>query len=205
MSDHQYFVPTNRKMLRKMFRSEILQHRFNRTAIWNIPKRNRLFKKLVGDLSGKPYCVQSPFHISYGINTSIGKNFFANYNCVIMDHAKVIIGDNVFIAPNVTITTVKHPMLGKDRIVKTSTDSFEPNHRADVEIISPINIGNNVWLATGAIICSGVTIGDNSVIGAGSVVTKDIPPNCFACGVPCRVVRIITKDEKLEYDRHLNI
>lgn len=191
------FIPTNKKMFWKMLRSEYLQYRFNRTAIWNIPKRNRLLKRLIGKIDGSPYCVQSPFHISYGINTIIGKNFFANYNCVIMDHASVTIGNNVFIAPNVTISTVKHPMVGEERVVRKYPHSFEPQKRADLEIISPIKIGNNVWLATGSVICSGVTIGDNVVIGAGSVVTKDIPNDTFACGVPCKVIRRITDKDRL--------
>ena len=100
------------------------------------------------------------------------------------------------LGPNVVITTVSHPMLAKDRVFLHDPNSFEPLKRVDVEKVAPIKIGNNVWIAAGAIICPGVTIGDNTVIGAGSVVTRAIPSNVFACGVPCRVVRALTENLK---------
>lgn len=197
-TSYKVFQPTDKSMFWTMFRSEFLQRRLNKTPIWNIPKRNWLFKKLVASIDGTAYCVQPPFHISDGSKTHIGKNFFANYNCVIMDHGGVHIGDNVLLAPNVSILTVSHPFLAEQRIIRKIPNSFEPHGRGNYELIASVKVGNNVWIATGAIICPGVTIGNNAVIGAGSVVTKDIPPNTFACGVPAKVIREITEEDRLE-------
>ena len=191
------FQPTDKSHFRTMLRSELILWKLNRTPIWNIPLRNWLVKKLFGSIDGAAYCIQVPFHVSYGKNTYIGKNFFANYNCVIMDHAKVHIGDNVLLAPNVSILTINHPLVAEERIVRFVENSFEPYHRGDYELIQPISIGNNVWIAAGTTICAGVTIGDNSVIGAGSIVTRDIPANVFAYGSPCRVVREITDEDRV--------
>ncbi len=108
-----------------------------------------------------------------------------------MDYEKVFIGDNVWLGPNVSILTVSHPMAHKDRRIAYYHDSFEPQKRGNKEYIAPITIGDDVWIAAGAIICPGVKIGNRVVIGAGSVVTRDIPEGVFACGVPARVIRKI--------------
>ena len=184
-----------------MLRSEFLQWRLNKTPLWNIPKRNWLLKRILGSIDGKPYSVISPFHVQQGNNTHIGKNFFANYNCCILDHLDVYIGDNVLIAPNVSILSVSHPLLAKERIVHSMQNCFEPLGRGNWEVDRPVRIGNNVWLATGCVICPGVTIGDNSVIGANSVVTKDIPPNVLAYGVPCRVIREISESDYIGVEK----
>jgi len=141
--------------------------------------------EIVKDLFGKSEnaFVNPPFYCDYGKNIEVGKNFFANYNCTILDVAKVIIGDNCFIAPNVSIYTAGHP------IHPISRNSL---YEYGKEII----IGHNVWLGGNTVICPGVHIGNNVVIGAGSVVTKDIPDWSFAAGNPCRVIKKITDDDK---------
>ena len=193
--------PSDKKHFKEMLRGELLQNCFNRTPLWLIPLRNFWLKRLLGSIDGTAYCVNSPFRVGYGKIIHIGKNFFCNYNCMILDHEKVTIGDDVFLAPNVTITTISHPMHGDDRAILYHQDnSFEPEKRSNYEYLAPVVIGNRVWLATGVIVCPGVTIGDNSVIGAGSVVTRDIPPNVFACGAPCRVVREITEENRVSLD-----
>ena len=197
-TDNEY-IPTAKENFWPMFKSEWLQWRLNKTPLWNIPMRNWLLKRLIGSIDGTVFAVQIPFHISFGNRTHIGKHFFANNNCIIYDHGRVTIGDNVMLGPNVTITTVSHPMNAQERIFYNSDRSFEPHKRANTELCAPIIIGNNVWIAAGAIISPGVTIGDNTVIGAGSVVTRDIPANVFACGVPCRVVREIDDVGKNEF------
>ena len=121
--------------------------------------------------------LEPPFRCDYGYNIILGKNFYANFNCVILDVNKVEIGDNVMFAPNVQVYTAGHPLGVKERVEEA------------LEFGLPIEIGHNVWVGGGAIICPGVTIGDNSVIGAGSVVTKDIPKNVVAVGNPCRVIK----------------
>ncbi len=114
-----------------------------------------------------------------------------------MDYAEISIGDNCWLGPNVSVLTVAHPMLAEERNVFHMQDSFEPGKRGNVEIVKPVTIGNNVWIAAGSVVCAGVKIGDNTVIGAGSVVTRDIPSNVFACGVPCQVKRVIEGSNSL--------
>lgn len=189
--------PAKKEFFYKMLKSEILQRSFNRTAVWNLPKRNWLLRRLLGSIDGSPYLVQIPFHCSYGCNIHIGKNFFSNNNCVMMDNAEIRIGDNVMLAPNVTITTVNHPLVADERRVFSTKDSFHPGKKGNWETIAPVTIGDDVWIGSGCIILPGVTIGDNTVIGAGSVVTKDIPASVLACGVPCRVIREITDEDRI--------
>ncbi|MGI5895149.1 MAG: sugar O-acetyltransferase [Candidatus Merdivicinus sp.] len=132
--------------------------------------------------AGKNCVVEQPLFCTYGYNTSVGDNFFLNVNCKLMDSGKITIGDNVFIAPNVCLVTEEHAKDVKQRL-------------AGLEYAYPIHIGNNVWICTGAIVLPGVTIGDNSIIGAGSVVTKDIPPNSLAVGNPCKVIRSLEEGD----------
>ena len=191
------FKPTDKSNFLPMLRTEFLLRSLNKTPLWNIPKRNFLTKKLFGSIDGTAYALQPPFHVNDGKYIHVGKNFFANWNVMILDHAEVKIGDNVMLAPNVIITTVTHPKDSEQRIVKIMDNSFEPKKRGNIELVAPVTIGNNVWIASGSVICPGVTIGENTIIGANSVVTKDVPANVLACGAPCRVIRTITEEEKI--------
>ena len=128
-----------------------------------IEERNALLQKLLGKTAGNFY-VEPPFRCDYGYNTEVGENFYANYNLVILDCARVKIGSNVFIAPNVGIYTAGHPIHADLR-------------NQELEFALPIEIGDNVWIGGNVVINPGVTIGSNAVIGSGSVVTKDIPEN----------------------------
>ena len=127
--------------------------------------------------------INPPFYCDYGTHISVGKDFFANYNCTIIDVCEVRIGDNVFLAPKVGIYTAGHPI---DAGVRNS----------GLEFGAPVTIGDNVWIGGNAVINPGVTIGSNVVIGSGSVVTKDIPDNVIAVGNPCRVLREITREDR---------
>jgi len=120
--------------------------------------------------------LEPPFFCDYGYNIRLGKNVYANHNLVILDGNEVTIGDNVFIAPNVVLTTASHPVDPATRI-------------SGLEFAKPIVLGVNVWIGANAVVLPGITIGANSTIGAGSVVTKSIPANCVAAGNPCRVLR----------------
>ena len=130
--------------------------------------------------------INPPFYCDYGKNIEVGKNFFANYNCTILDVAKVVIGDNCQIAPNVSIYTAGHPVHPATR-------------NTMYEYGIGITIGDNVWIGGDCVICPGVHIGDNAVIGAGSVVIKDIPAWSVAAGNPCKVIRKITEIDRYKY------
>ncbi|MCL2751299.1 MAG: sugar O-acetyltransferase [Firmicutes bacterium] len=136
--------------------------------------------------TGKTFAVEIPFRCEYGYNIEIGERFFSNYNLVILDNAKVTIGDDVLIAPNVGIYTAGHPLDAERR-------------NAAIEYAYPVTIGDSVWIGGGAQIMPGVTIGSGTVIGAGSIVVKDIPGGVLAVGNPCRVVRKITEDDIKKY------
>lgn len=146
--------------------------------------------KIVKELLGKSdeAFINPPFYCDYGTHIEVGRNFFANYNCTILDVAKVTIGDNCQLAPNVAIYTAGHPV--------------HPDTRnSGYEYGISVTIGDNVWIGGNSVICPGVRIGSNTVIGAGSVVTKDIPDWVIAAGNPCRVIRKITEEDRRLYFR----
>ncbi|WP_461205820.1 sugar O-acetyltransferase [Clostridium sp. DL1XJH146] len=148
-------------------------------------KKDKLIKKILCK-TGSQVNIETPFHCDYGKNIEVGNNFFANYNCTILDVGKVIIGDNVQFAPNVSLYTAGHPI---------HPDSRNSGYEYGIGI----TIGNNVWIGGNTVVNPGVTIGNNVVIGAGSVVTKDIPDNMIAFGNPCRVYREITEEDRRYY------
>ncbi|MBR2919168.1 MAG: sugar O-acetyltransferase [Clostridia bacterium] len=163
--------------------------RFNQLSPNDRIEQTEILKTLLGNM-GSDVIITPPFWCDYGYNISVGNNFYANHGLVITDGAKVTFGNNVFIAPYCCITTAEH--------------AIDPEMRkAGVEIAKPITIGNNVWIGAHSTILAGVTIGDNSVIGAGSVVTKDIPSGVVAVGVPCRVLREITDEDKTTYPTYI--
>ena len=164
---------------------------FNYVRPSEIEKRNEIIKKLFSKVSDN-FFIEPPFRCDYGYNISIGENFYTNYNCTILDCAKVTIGDNVLFSPNVSLFTAGHPI------------HFEPRN-AGIEYAFPITIGNNVWIGGGVIVNPGITIGDNVVIGSGSVVTKDIPSNSIAVGNPCKVIREIIDEDKKYYFKNFKI
>jgi len=143
-----------------------------------------IVRELLGRSEGA--FINPPFYCDYGSHIEVGKNFFANYNCTILDVAKVKIGDNCQMAPNVAIYTAGHPV---------HPDTRNTLYEYGIEVV----IGDNVWIGGNSVICPGVKIGDNVVIGAGSVVTKDIPEWCVAAGNPCKVIRKITEADRKRY------
>lgn len=145
----------------------------------DIAGRKKLLHKILGDVKGD-ILIEQPFYCDYGYNIAVGENFYANFNLVILDEAPVTFGDNVFIAPNCGFYTAGHPI-----------DPSERNK--GLEYALPIKVGDNVWIGAGVQVLPGVTIGGNCVIGAGSVVVKDIPSDSVAAGNPCRVIKTITK------------
>jgi len=153
------------------------------------PNEKNKMSELIKDILGKAgdnVFIEQPFHCDYGKNIEVGKNFFANYNCTILDVGRVIIGDNVMFAPNVSIYTAGHPI---------HPDSRNSGYEYGIGII----IGDNVWVGGSVVINPGVHIGNNVVIGSGSVVTKDIPDNMIVVGNPCKVIREITEEDRKYY------
>ena len=143
--------------------------------------RASLLRRILGTVKGE-LLIEQPFCCDYGYNVHVGENFYANYNLVILDEAPVTFGDNVFIAPFCGFYTAGHPL-----------DAAERNR--GLEYARPIAVGNNVWFGANVTVLPGVTIGDNCVIGAGSVVNKDIPAGTMAAGNPCRVIKSINQDK----------
>ncbi len=154
-----------------------------------------LLAKIVKELLGKSdgAWINPPFYCDYGSHIEVGKNFYANYNCTIIDVGKVKIGDNCMLAPNVAIYTAGHPI-------------FPDTRNSTFEYGKEVTIGDNVWIGGNSVVCPGVNIGNNVVIGAGSVVVKDIPDNVIAAGNPCKVIRKITEDDrrKLFHDEEID-
>ena len=156
-------------------KARLLLKQLNETAENEPGVRSEILKQLLPNASAKLW-VQTPFYCDYGYNIKIGENVFFNFNCVVLDVGAVTIGSRTLFGPNVQIYTATHPMDFRQRA-------------AGLEYAKPIIIGEDVWIGGSAIICPGVNIGDRTVIGAGSVVTNDIPPDVFAAGNPCRVIR----------------
>lgn len=159
----------------ELLRAEDMCFRLNNIPPSHKAEREAVIKDLLGYI-GPGFFLHSPFRCDFGFNISIGENFVGNYNITILDEAEVVIGDNVFIGPNVGIYTITHalqPMQRNEGIMRAM----------------PVRIGNNVWIGAGAVILPGVEIGDNAVIGAGSVVTRNVPASVLAVGNPCRTIR----------------
>lgn len=156
--------------------------------------RNAILDELVPN-KGKGVFMQGPIFFHYGTHTTIGDRFFGNYNLTVQDDAKVTIGNDVNFGPNVTIVTPVHPLIAEERNAMLT----EEGEVKRLCYARPVNIGSNIWFGANVVVCGGVTIGDNCVIGAGSVVIKDIPPNSFAAGNPCRVIREITEADSMKY------
>ena len=159
-----------------------LLYDFNHTRPGQTEERLRLLRELLGAV-GDSVWIEPPFLAAYGSHVYIGEGFYANFNLVIVDDADVHIGDRVLFGPNVTITTAGHPI--------------EPSLRLDGSQYSvPVHIEDDVWIGGSAVVMPGVTIGTGSVVGAGSVVTRDIPSRVVAVGAPCRVVRPIGPEDQ---------
>ncbi len=158
---------------------------YNQTAPNKTVERDELIRQIIGKTKSN-LTIVSPFFCDYGSHIEIGENFYANHNLVLLDGAKITFGDNVFIGPNCCLSTAGHPIDRQQR-------------DEGLEFAYPITIGNSVWIGANVVILPGVSIGDNTVIGAGSVVTRDIPANVIAVGNPCKVLREISERDRVKY------
>lgn len=162
------------------------------------PKRKEILIELLPNASNKIY-LQGDIYFDYGRFTYIGENFYANYGLRVLDTCPIHIGNNVYFGTGVTLVTPLHPLLGEERRFYQHEDGLF----YDDEYGKPITIGNDCWFGSNVTVLPGVTVGDNVVIGAGSVVTRDIPSNSLAFGNPCRVKRTITKEDSVFLKKEL--
>lgn len=172
------YSAVDEELLKELNEVKDIIHKYNSLLPSASQERFAILKGLLGHMADDEFIINQPFYCDYGKQISIGKRFFANFNLTILDEARVTIGDDCFIGPNVSIYTACH-----------STDPIERNTRR--EWAEPVKIGDNVWIGGSVTILPGVTIGNNVTIGAGSVVTKCIPDNVVAVGNPCRIIKNI--------------
>ena len=188
------YDPSDKELAKLRTRAHKLSKMYNDTFEDEEERRRGILDQLLSEKKENTY-IQGPVYMDYGVFTSVGKNFYANFNLTILDCCPVTIGDDVLIGPNVSIVTPMHPLMYQERNMRTKADGT----LYDYEYAKPITIGNNCWIASNVTIIGGVHIGDGCVIGAGSVVTKDIPAHSLAVGNPCRVIRQITKEDAMNF------
>ncbi len=193
MSDGRVYYCNSEELMQKQLECMENIYDYNATRPSEQEKRASLLKKIFAEIGEDGY-VEPPLRANWGINTHIGNHFYSNFNLTLVDDTDIYIGDNVLIGPNVVLATANHPVRPDIR-------------RKAAQYNLPIHIGNNVWLGAGVIVVPGVSIGDNTVVGAGSIVTKDLPADCVAFGNPCRVHRKIFERDMIFYykDRKIDI
>jgi maltose O-acetyltransferase len=173
----ELYDPTDKELVDERYKARVLMHKINTLSIDHIKERDKAVHQLLSNAGENTY-IEPPFYCDYGSNIKAGKKFYTNFNCCILDVSTVTIGDNVMLAPNVQIYTATHPIEFKARM-------------SGVEFAKPIVIGNNVWVGGNSTICPGVTLGDNVVVGAGSVVTKSFPNDVVIAGNPAKIIKTI--------------
>lgn len=178
MLSGELYTASDEELRRDFLNAKKIIRLYNNTTEQETEYRKELLSQLF-EKTGENIYVEPPFHCDYGYNISVGENFYANYDCIILDVNKVKIGKNVKIGPRACIYTASHPI---DAAIRNSF----------LEFGKPVTIGDNVWIGGNVVINPGITVGSNAVIGSGSVVTKDIPENVVAAGNPCKILRKIT-------------
>lgn len=182
----------NETLANEQLKSLEMLYDFNATRPLEQEKRKELLKNMFAEIGENCY-IEPPLHANWGgKNVHFGNGVYANFNLTLVDDCDIFVGDNVMFAPNVTITTGTHPI---HPILRSKKAQYN----------LPVHIGNNVWIGAGVTILPGVKIGDNTVIGAGSVVTKDIPANVVAIGSPCKVFRDINENDMKYYNKNMEI
>ena len=176
MLSGELYNSSDKQLVEKLIKAKKLCNQYNKLDIDDMETGNGIIRQLFSK-TGKEFMIMPNFYCDYGFNIEIGEKFYSNHNLVILDANKVTFGNNVQIGPNCGFYTSGHPI---DR-----------EARRNVEFAKPITIGNDVWIGGNVCVMPGVKIGDNTVIGAGSVVTKDIPANVVAVGNPCKIIKEI--------------
>jgi maltose O-acetyltransferase len=186
MLNGELYIANDEELVELQLKKHRFLDEFNATKFEDYAKRRELAQNIFKKL-GANAIINKPFFCDYGCNISIGDNFYANFDCVFLDVNEIIIGNNVFLAPRVSLFTAGHPI---DKDVRN--EQLEFGHK--------IVIGDDVWIDGNVVVNPGVTIGSNVVIGSGSVVTKDIPSGVVAAGNPCKVIRKITEEDKIYWN-----
>ncbi len=181
---HLYNAGSDPELLAEVKKAKDLCARYNQLGPMDFDAQREILSRLLGK-TGERFCFYPPFWCDYGYNIELGEDFFANHGVTILDGGKVRFGSHVLVGPGCQFLTACHPV---DRDQRNQWLVYN----------KPITVGNNVWFGAGVIVMAGVTIGDDAVIGAGSVVTHDIPSGCVAVGNPCRVLRPITEEDRLD-------
>ena len=166
--------------------------RFNKISVRRTKAKQRALEKLIPSAKGNYLGVFAPFYCEYGVNIHVGKGCFVNYNCTFLDVAPITLGNGVWVGANVTLATPNHPFLSEERL---PADYPDGNH--DLEYAAPITIKDGCWICSSATICGGVTIGENSIVAAGAVVNRDVPPGSIVAGVPAKVIRQIDEGDRV--------
>lgn len=193
LHEGEIYDPNIEDMMDEQMKHVELLYEFNQTRPSQMEKRKELMQKMFGDI-GEGCYIEPPFYANWGgRHVHLGNFIYANFGLTCVDDTHIYIGDHTMLGPNVTIATANHPLLPELR-----EKAYQYN--------LPVHIGRNCWFGAGVIVVPGVTIGDNTVIGAGSIVTKDIPSNCLAVGNPCRVLRELNEHDREYYyrDRKIN-
>ena len=192
MHTGELYLPTDAEIMEEQTKRLELLYEYNSTRPSESQKRTALLKEMFAEIGENCY-IEPPFHSNWGgKHVHFGKNVYANFNLTAVDDTHIYVGDYTMFGPNVTVATATHPISPKLRM-----QAYQYN--------LPVYIGKNCWIGSGAIILPGVTIGDNTVIGAGSVVTKDIPANVVAVGNPCKILREINERDKEYYFKNQKI
>ena len=192
MNSGKLYYCDNETLANEQLKCLEMLYDFNATRPLEQEKRKELLKKMFAEIGENCY-IEPPLHANWGgKNVHFGNGVYANFNLTLVDDCDIFVGNNVMIAPNVTITTGTHPI---HPVLRSKQAQYN----------LPVHIGNNVWIGAGVTILPGVKIGDNTVIGAGSVVTKDIPANVVALGSPCKVFRDINENDMKYYNKNIEI
>lgn len=194
MQSGEIYDPNNEDIFKEQIKCLDRLYDFNATRPTELEKRSEMLKEMFAEV-GKDCYIEPPLHSNWGgRHVHLGNNVYFNFNATLVDDTHIYIGDCTMLGPNVVIATAGHPILPELR-------------EKALQYNLPVHIGKNCWLGAGVIVLPGVTIGDNTVIGAGSVVTKDIPANVVAVGNPCKVLREINEHDKEFYykDRRINL
>lgn len=192
MHQAELYLPTDPSIWEEQRQCLEKQYDYNHTRPYETEKREALLREMFAEI-GEGCYIEPPLHANWGgRHVHLGKNVYANFNLTLVDDTHIYIGDYTMIGPNVVIATGGHPILPSLR-----QEGYQYN--------APVHIGKNCWLSAGVIVVPGVTIGDNTVVGAGSVVTKNLPSNVVAVGNPCRVLRPINEHDEIYYFKNRTI